>query len=413
MTEWATQRQAKIISKNNFGLLFGGKNGKKMSKATSLLSRLSHELLVKIVRLVGSGESGKVEDELRAMKAFSGAVSGMRRATMGIIGHMMSLAPESAVPTSEMMENLAHRAFVDALERSARESRSVALMPRLAALGADPRSAGVADALREKLAASIKRATVRGEPMYANPDALASSAISKLKSGTKLPSPVLRESVFWTVHEFATLEQRERTKHAETFGPMCLWDMSAAKSWDNGFTALNDHRMALSSDLYWDTSAATSMENMFSGNLEFKGDLSTWDVSRVTNMNAMFSGSGIEFSKAMGLSTKPELDLSRWNIVICRDFTSMFEGSAVVDSGGGKWKLRENADTTKMFAGTKFQGNLTRWREDHRKKAMPAGQPGFGGRPKIQQTLDEVISAEFARVVREGPRKSGGSCAVC
>ncbi len=107
-------------------------------------------------------------------------------------------------------------------------------MPRLAALCADPRSAGVADALKEKLAASIKRATVRGEPMYANPDALASNVISKLKSGTKLPSPVLRESVFWTVHGFATLEQRERTRHAEQYGPMCLWDMSAAKSWDNG-----------------------------------------------------------------------------------------------------------------------------------------------------------------------------------
>jgi surface protein len=239
------------------------------------------------------------------------------------------------------------------------------------------------------------------------------------------------ESVFWTVHEFATLDdQMERTKHAEKYGPMCLWDMSAAKSWDNGFTTLNDHRMALSSDLYWDTSAATSMENMFSGNLEFKGDLSTWDVSRVTNMNAMFSGSGIEgtiehwnvgnvetaysmFSKAMGLSTKPELDLSRWNMVSCRDFTSMFKGSAVVDSGVGKWKLREDADTTNMFAGTKFKGDLTRWREDHRTKAMPAGQTGFGGRPKIQQTLDEVISAEFARVVREGPRASGDSCAVC
>jgi surface protein len=188
--------------------------------------------------------------------------------------------------------------------------------------------------------------------------------------------------------------------------------------------------MALSSDLYWDTSAATSTENMFLGNLEFKGDLSTWDVSGVTNMNAMFSGSGIEgtiehwnvgkvetaysmFSKAMGLSTEPELDLSRWNIVTCRDFTSMFKGSAVVDSGVGKWKLREDADTTNMFAGTKFKGDLTRWREDHRKKAMAAGQTGFGGRPRVPRTLDEVISAEFARVVREGPRASGDSCAVC
>jgi surface protein len=401
-----------------------------MSTATLLLSRLSHELIVKIVRLISAGESGKVEDELKALKAFSWASRAMRGATMGVIGHMMSLSPESAVPTSEMMKNLAYRAFVDALERSARESRSVALMPRLAALGADPRSAGVADELREKLAASIKRATVRGEPMYANPDALASNVIRKLKSGTKLPSPVLRESVFCTVHKFATLEQSERTRHAEKYGPMCLWDMSAAKIWHNGFTTLNDHRMALSSDLYWDTSEATSMENMFTGNFEFRGDLSTWDVSRVTNMNAMFSGSGIAgtiehwnvgnvetaygmFENAMGLSTEPELDLSRWNIGICRDFTSMFKGSAVVDSGVGKWKLLEDADTTNMFAGTKFKGDLTRWREDHRNKAMPAGQTGFGGRQKIQQTLDEVISAEFARVVREGPRASGGSCAVC
>jgi hypothetical protein len=401
-----------------------------MSTATSLLSRLSHELLVKIVRLVGSGESGQVEDELRAIKAFLGAVSGMQRATMGIIGHLMSLAPVRAVPTSEMMENLAHRAFVDALERSARESRSVALMPRLAALGADPRSAGVADALREKLAASIKRATVRGEPMYANPDALASNVIRKLKSGTKLPSPVLRESVFSTVYEFATLGQSGRTKHAETYGPMCLWDMSATKSWDNGFTTRANRQMALSSDLYWDTSAATSMTGMFFGNLEFRGDLSTWDMSGVTNTSGMFAESGIEgtienwnvgkveaassmFENAMGLSTEPELDLSRWNMVSCRDFTSMFEDSAVVDSGVGKWKLREDADTTKMFAGTKFKGDLTRWRDDHRKKAMPAGQTGFGGRPRVPRTLDEVISAEFARVVREGPRASGDSCAVC
>ncbi len=58
----------KIISECYLGV----KNGKKMSTATSLLSRLSHELLVKIVRLVGSGESGQVEDELRAIKAFLG-----------------------------------------------------------------------------------------------------------------------------------------------------------------------------------------------------------------------------------------------------------------------------------------------------------------------------------------------------
>jgi surface protein len=249
------------------------------------------------------------------------------------------------------MENLAYRAFVDALERSARESRSVALMPRLAALGADPRSAGVADALREKLAASIKRATVRGEPMYANPDALASSVISKLKSGTKLPSPVLRESVYWTVHELATLGQRERTKHAEKYGPMCLWDMSAAKIWDGGFTKLGDHRMLLSSDLYWDTSAATSMEMMFSGNLEFKGDLSTWDVSRVTNMSAMFAGSGIEgtiehwnvgnvetaysmFSKAMGLSTEPELDFVALEYGELQGLHVDVQGIR----GGGQWR---------------------------------------------------------------------------
>jgi hypothetical protein len=37
------------------------------------------------------------------------------------------------------------------------------------------------------------------------------------------------------------------------------------------------------------------------------------------------------------------------------------------------------------------------WREDHRVKALPAGQTGFGGRPKTQQTLDEVITAEFSR----------------
>jgi hypothetical protein len=188
--------------------------------------------------------------------------------------------------------------------------------------------------------------------------------------------------------------------------------------------------MALSSDLYWDTSAATSMTGMFFGNLEFRGDLSTWDMSGVTNTSGMFAESGIEgtienwnvgkveaassmFENAMGLSTEPELDLSRWNMVSCRDFTSMFEDSAVVDSGVGKWKLREDADTTKMFAGTKFKGDLTRWRDDHRKKAMPAGQTGFGGRPRVPRTLDEVISAEFARVVREGPRASGDSCAVC
>lgn len=54
----------KIISDCYLGV----KNGKKMSTATSLLSRLSHELIVKIVRLISAGESGKVEDELKAIK---------------------------------------------------------------------------------------------------------------------------------------------------------------------------------------------------------------------------------------------------------------------------------------------------------------------------------------------------------
>jgi hypothetical protein len=109
-----------------------------------------------------------------------------------------------------------------------------------------------------------------------------------------------------------------------------------------------------------------------------EGTIEHWNVGNVRTAYRMFM-------EAMGLSTKPELDLSRWNMVSCSDFTSMFEGSAVVDSGVGKWKLRGNADTTKMFAGTKFKGDLTRWRDDHRKSAMPAGQTGFGGRPKFNK----------------------------
>lgn len=79
---------------------------------------------------------------------------------MGVMGYVMSLAPVRAVSTSTLLERMSHRDFAAEVVRTARR-RSSALMPRIADLAANERGAAVADALHEKLFASIRGATVK------------------------------------------------------------------------------------------------------------------------------------------------------------------------------------------------------------------------------------------------------------
>ena len=175
------------------------------------------------------------------------------------------------------------------------------------------------------------------------------------------------------------------------------------------------------------------MHSMFLHNDEFIGDLSTWDVRNVENMRKMFMYSGIEnsgigrwdvrslrFASSMFANATdilPSLSLSGWNIGNCSVMHSMFKGSSVTDNGIATWKLRADAKTDDMFAGTKFAKPLLLWSEDHRDKSKNPAAPAapaaaqFGGLPK---SLEENVRDLFASALREQPDGSEdpSGCAV-
>ena len=155
-------------------------------------------------------------------------------------------------------------------------------------------------------------------------------------------------------------------------------------------------------------------------NAEFHGDLSTWDVSNVAAMDGMFRGSGISDSgignwdvgslvHAMGMfkeATKlsPELSLSSWNVDSAIYLQEMFRGSAIRDGGIGKWRLNFDADTTDMFADTKFEGDLDDWAIPKSHDAMinvktTRAPTGFGEGRKARRP-DAPVAREFAKIAR-------------
>ena len=266
------------------------------------------------------------------------------------------------------------------------------LMTRLHIIKKGTAEAPVKLALHRKLVASLKRATVRDEPMYGNDDSeltrLATTTIYKM-DGYKYAKVIdvfkdrekTGEALFEFLASFTSLDLHGRKAHAETYGPMCVWDVSGLEILGYTDSFLFDPNL-FNSDLYWDTSAAIDMRDMFFGNAEFHGDLATWDVSKVIAMDNMFTDSGIVdsgiglwdvselvtaecmFTGAQSLSAG--LDLSRWDVRKCTNLSGMFSESSVVDGGIGKWELGPKVSVRNMLLDAcEFKGDLSKWGEAH------------------------------------------------
>jgi len=398
------------------------RQAQEVSDVTTSFTRLDinsipAQLVKQIVLLIADGGVESTENAARAIEAFSQASRLTRDVTMGMWAYVMSLAPVRALPTSLMLKWMTPsgarsrpgaadssslgRMLATELEKTARESQSSALMPRIAALAASPHGAFVAAALHAKLVASLNRATVNGEPMYGDEhttvEALATEIIRRL-GGERRPA---FEKIARVSHanvrgfrdritSFLRSSRAGRTRHALTYGPMCIWDVSHIENFSVACcasTAVPKSRdgATFNSDLYWDTSAATDMSDMFRDNGEFEGNLGTWDVSKVTTMSGMFKRAGIAdsgigswdvgalknakkmFGSAPNLSRT--LDLSRWNIGECTQLRKMFAGSSVHDSGIGRWTLHPDATANYMFRYTQFRGNLESWSVSNREAA--------------------------------------------
>jgi surface protein len=256
-----------------------------------------------------------------------------------------------------------------------------------------PSGKGARDTLTRRLFTSLQSATVSNKPMYGSDSGelrkLAKTAIDKIENGgyAKIIDMLGPNQDVFVL--FTSLQLAGRIEHAETYGPMCVWDLSGLVTLrhDMAFLSEMDGRSLFNSDLYWDTSGVTNMADTFRDNQEFRGSLVSWDVSKVVTMNAMFRGSLIEDWSWIGnwdvselhtavkmffgaKNLNKTLNLSNWEVQKCMDFSQMFGYSSVVDSNIGKWELHEDASVVSMFSGsTKFKGNLTGWSERHQDEA--------------------------------------------
>lgn len=191
----------------------------------SRLRNVPQSLLRMIVRLVADGQTESPKSAAEAIANFAKASKLTSHAAMGMVGYVMSLAPVRELHTTAMLGWMTRRGFADELVRTARESRTGALMPRIAALAVDPSAWVVVDALHERLAASLRRATVNREPMYTETAALATEIIRHLKG----PGPYRNVPHFGFrdfTKRFIGLSMLGRTNHIKTYGPMCIWDGS-------------------------------------------------------------------------------------------------------------------------------------------------------------------------------------------
>ena len=148
------------------------------------------------------------------------------------------------------------------------------------------------DTARPDLLESLRNATVGQQQMYHEPEALADEVIERLKGPTKKegsarnagkadvmsqgaydPIPGSDSELKTAVGKFISNKRGERADLIKKHGPLCLWDVSAVKSFY--FTC----SVLFSSDLFWDTSSVTIMLGTFRDNAQFKGYIGTWDVS--------------------------------------------------------------------------------------------------------------------------------------
>jgi hypothetical protein len=370
----------------------------------ALFSMVPTELWWKIVTLVAAGKASEAEEKLNALKHLSLASKATKKATMSIMGYVISLAPVRAVSTEALLKKMIYPEFAREVMATA-ENDSTALMPRIADLAADSKGAPVADALLKRLSASIRNATVNGAPMYGPAkllDAHITEIMKRLKQNERFKKPPfdtyeLHDS--YELHDFVRtflmLSADKRIEHMHTYGPMCLWDVSDVTNFycvceAQLLTAEPPTYLTFNSDLFWNTSAATTMSHMFHRNTEFRGDLSTWDVRTVKNMTSTFKEAGITnsgigswdvrsleeapymFESALFLSRK--LDFSLWNMQNCKNLAFMFLKSAIEDNNIGEWTLHRDANTIGMLIdAASFTGNLSKWRERHKDAAKWEG----------------------------------------
>jgi hypothetical protein len=112
----------------------------------ALFSMVPTELWWKIVALVADGKASEAEEKLNALKHLSLASKATQKATMSIMGYVISLAPVRAVPTIALLKKMIYPEFAREVMATA-ESDGTALMPRIADLAADSKGAPVADEL--------------------------------------------------------------------------------------------------------------------------------------------------------------------------------------------------------------------------------------------------------------------------
>lgn len=401
--------------------------------AKKMASELPRPLLMMVARFVASDRLKKPVDFFQRLRALRLTNRTMRDVADSALRGELALVLRIVLPQLVSTQRLL-RAMTEDTKLAQRvvetKSTSPGILRRLvdlsdAASGNDDaarHARALIDSAKGLLRESLERATVgtgdKKVRMYDDPKGLADKVIERLKRGDRYEP--ITDKLVYKVRTFLMVTSTDRAECK--YGPLCLWDVSAVA--DFNFACSKLHNVPLfTSDLYWDTSSATQMTNMFSGNVEFKGDLSTWDVSKVVDMRHMFQRAGIEdsgignwntaslvdaasmFKEAKNISV--DLDLSGWDTKQCTNMTAMFQGSAIVDCGLGRWDVT-NADTTGMLDGaTSFRGDLTKWTSDKQQAtalaagrvsvaSVSAGSSGFGTKPSTEKQIQKIF-AEAAR----------------
>jgi hypothetical protein len=195
------------------------------------------------------------------------------------IAHAMRAAPPQILSTRRLLLKLKDdpelaRSFVSAtthsaviLSRLVDLSKAVKSAPSSESLTEDDKknvqavAAQIIESARGPLLESLKRATVKGEPMYDDPERLADEVIERLKKGRANRQLDDRFRVKQELLAFLKSPRGERSLQAPLkFGPLCLWDVSGITDLTHACSASDP---PFSSDLYWSTSQATSMDGMF------------------------------------------------------------------------------------------------------------------------------------------------------
>ncbi len=99
------------------------------------------------------------------------------------------------------------------------------------------------------------------------------------------------------------------------------------------------------------TTALTDIRELFTGQIEFNGDISGWDVSSVTNMRSMFN-----YASAFNG------DISRWDVSSVENMQFMFNNASAFNGDISRWDVSsvENMGDVFSFASA-FNGDISGW----------------------------------------------------